>query len=103
MGKGFAKQKKQMRELQDQFAKMQDDLKTTQVTGTAANQLVSVTLNGESELISIKIKPECVDPQDVEGLEDLIKVAFQDANNKLKEQTSSQLPNMGNLGGLFGI
>ena len=76
MGTGFSKKKKQAKMFQDTIAKMQEDMKNTEVTGQAGNGLVVVTVNGEHQLTNITIKPECVDPEDVEGLEDLIKAAL---------------------------
>ncbi|WP_044882567.1 YbaB/EbfC family nucleoid-associated protein [Neochlamydia sp. EPS4] len=104
MGSGFSKQKKQAKMLQDQFSKLQTQLQATEVVGSAGNGLVSITLSGEHELKQIKIKPECVDPEDIEGLEDLIKAAYKDAFSKLKEQNPKlpSLPGMPNLGG-FGF
>ena len=101
MGTGFSKKKKQAKKLQEQFAKMQEDIENTEVTGTAGNGLVSITLGGDNNRKSIKIKPECVDPEDVEGLEDLIKAAHEDAHKKLQEQTPS-MPGMGDMGGMGG-
>ena len=90
MGSGYAKKKKEAKLLQQKFAKMQEKLKETTATGTAGGGLVSLTLNGEHEMTAIKIKPDCVDPDDVEGLEDLIRAAYKDANKQL--QDSSDLP-----------
>ena len=87
MGTGFSRKKKQAKALQEQMAQMQQQLKTAEATGTAANGLVSVTLSGEHDMKKISIKPECVDPEDVEGLEDLIKVAYTDALNQLIKKT----------------
>lgn len=98
MGTGFAKKKKQAKLLQEQFSKMQTQLKETEVTGTAGNGLVTLTLNGDHELKQIKIKPECVDSEDIEGLEDLIKAAYGDAFNKLKSETPQNIPGMPDLG-----
>lgn len=97
MGTGFSKKKKQAKMMQEQFMKMQDQLKQTEVTGTAGNGLVSITLNGENEILHLKIKPECVDPEDVEGLEDLIKEAYKNASQQLKE--TSEMPDFSGLGG----
>jgi nucleoid-associated protein EbfC len=101
MGTGFAKKKKQAKLFQEQFSKIQDQMKTTEVEGQAGGGLVTIKLSGENQLLSIKIKPECVDPTDVEGLEDLIKIAHDNAFNKLK----SQFPEMDNIGsgGLSGL
>jgi nucleoid-associated protein EbfC len=104
MGTGFSKKKKQAKMLQEQFSKMQEKIQETEVTGTAGNGLVSITLTGEHDLKQIKIKPECVDAEDIEGLEDLIKAAYKDALSKLKSQTPKMpsMPGMPNLGS-FGL
>ncbi len=93
MGSGFAKKKKEAKLMQEQFGRMQSQMQTMEVIGTAANGLVSITLSGEGDLKQIKIKPECVDADDIEGLELLIKTAHADAQKKIKEQTPS-LPNL---------
>ncbi len=92
MGSGFSKMKKQARLLEQQMEKMQDEMKNKTVVGSSGNGLVTVTLSGEKELKSIKVKPECVDLQDLEGLEDLITAAFADAYNKLKTDSPLGLP-----------
>jgi DNA-binding YbaB/EbfC family protein len=94
MGSGFAKKKKQARMLQEQFSKMQTEMRETEVTGSAGNGLVTLTLTGENEMKSLKIKPECVDPEDIEGLEDLIKAAYKDASSKLRDQSSQGMPSL---------
>ena len=99
MGPGFSKKKKQAKKLQEQFMKMQEDLQKMEFTGSAGNGLVSVTLNGEYQVLSIKIKPDCVDPEDVDGLELLIKAAFNEASKKAQEQSSQGMPDLGALGG----
>ena len=85
MGSGFAKRKKQMKQVQEQLAQMQSTMDTTEAEGISGNGLVTVKLSGHKKLKSIKIKPDCVDPNDVEGLEDLIQSAFNDAFKKLEE------------------
>jgi nucleoid-associated protein EbfC len=94
MGTGFSKKKKQAKMLQQQLSKMQDQMKDTEVTGSSVNGLVTLTLNGDNELKQLKIKPECVDPEDVEGLEDLIKAAYQDALQQLKAHQMEGMPSM---------
>ena len=87
MGSGFAKKKKQQKVFQEQLAKMQDEMQNAEYTGSAGNGLVEATISGERNLKAVKIKPECVDPEDVEGLQDLIVEAFNDAGKKLDEQS----------------
>ncbi len=96
MGSGYAKKKKEAKLLQKKFEEMQEKLKDEKAEGTAGNGLVSITLNGEHEMVDIKIKPDCVDPDDIEGLEDLIRAAYTDAAKKIEKSSSA------GLGGLPG-
>ncbi len=86
MGSGFSKMKKQARLMEEQYEKMRDEMKAKEVVGSAGNGLVTVTLNGDKELKSIQIRPECVDVNDLEGLQDLIKAAVQDGYNKIESE-----------------
>jgi nucleoid-associated protein EbfC len=69
---------KQAQKMQSDMAKAQDDLKNEAVTATAGGGMVTVTANGQGDVLSIDIKPEAVDPDDVEMLQDMILVAVQD-------------------------
>lgn len=100
MGTGFNKRKKQARQMQEQFMRMQEEMKNTTATGSAGNGLVEVTLNGDHEMVELKIKPDCVDPEDIEGLEDLIKAAYADANKKLQDNSNDMMGGLGNIPGL---
>lgn len=91
MGSSFSKMKKQARQLQQQIEKMQEEMQTLEVKGSAGNGLVELTLSGDNKLKSISIKPECVDPEDVEGLQDLIQAAFEDAQTKIQKQSNDSL------------
>ncbi|MES2200045.1 MAG: YbaB/EbfC family nucleoid-associated protein [Chlamydiota bacterium] len=88
MGSGFSKMQKQARQMQGQLQKMQEEMKNSSFTGESGAGLVTVILNGEKVLKKITIKPECVDPTDVEGLEDLILAAFADASKKMESSGS---------------
>jgi len=105
MGSGFLKKKKQAKLFQQQLSQMQDTisekLEAIEVTGAAGNGLVHITLTGSNEMKKIQIKPECVDPEDIEGLETLIRAAYNDAYAKLKEQTESPSA-MSGFPSLFG-
>lgn len=102
MGTGFSKKKKQARMMQEQMSQLQDQMKNVEETGTAGNGLVSLTLNGQHEMTSLKIKPECVDADDIEGLEDLIQAAYKDASDKLNSSQSAGLGGMGDLSSMLG-
>lgn len=96
MGSGFSKMKKQRKMLEQQFAKMQEEISTSEFTGSAGNGLVTVVLSGEKVVKSVKIKPDCVSPDDVEGLEDLIVAAFKDAAEKAEK--ASPIADMNPMG-----
>ncbi len=96
MGTGFAKKKKEAKLMQQQFSKIQEQLASVEVKGSAGGGLVTIVLSGEAEMKSIKINPECVDKEDIEGLEVLIKAAYADAQLKLKDKTPA------GMGNLFG-
>ena len=87
MGSGFSKMKKQARAFEEKMHKMREEMQKTEVEGTSGNGLVSVKINGEKEILSIRIKPECVDKDDLEGLQDLIKAACDQAYQKLASQS----------------
>ena len=92
MGSGFSKMKKQARLMEEQMEKMRDEMKTKQIVGSAGNGLVQVTLNGEKEIQAIQIRPECVDPNDLEGLQDLIKAACKEAYQKIDAEANPTSP-----------
>lgn len=83
--------------MEEQFSKLQEEMKESEHTGISGNGLVRVVMRGDRSVKSIKIQPECVDKEDVEGLEDLLLAAIQDAEQKLLESNpmnSLKLPSM---------
>ncbi len=92
MGSGFSKMKKQARLLEEQFSKARQDLDNKEFTGSAGNGLVTLVLSGNKEIKNITIKPECVDLNDLEGLQDLIKAAHAEAFKQIETNTLPQLP-----------
>jgi DNA-binding YbaB/EbfC family protein len=99
MGSGFSKMKKQARMLEQQVEEMRQKMQNATYTGTSGNGLVTVTVNGEKELQKIAIQPACVDPQDVEGLQDLIRAACENAYAQIAKES----PGMGGMGGSLGL
>ena len=74
------------------------------VESTAGGGVVRVVANGKQELVSIEIKPEAVDPEDVEMLQDLVLTAVNDALKKAQEMVSSEMGKLTggiNLPGMF--
>ena len=84
-GGGMQMQKlmKEAQKMQAEMEKAQRELEETEFEGESGSGLVKVVLSGKKVLKSISIKAEAVDPDDVEMLEDLIVVAFNDANKKI--------------------
>lgn len=83
---------------------IQEDLSSKVVEGLAAGSLVKIEMNGKQELLSIKLDPSVVDPEDVEMLEDLLMVAFKDALSKSQElgmESMSKLTGGLKIPGLF--
>lgn len=92
---------RQAQKMQEDLAKAQEELKNSEVEGTAGGGMVVVKMSGDKEFQSIKLKKEAVDPDDIEMLEDLIKVAILDATKKAEELSADKLGAFGNLGGLI--
>ena len=87
MGSGFSKMKKQAKLMEQQMGALRSEMKLKQITGSSGNGLVTLCINGDKELQKITIKPECIDPNDLDGLQDLILAACQDAYAQLEEQS----------------
>jgi nucleoid-associated protein EbfC len=95
---------KQLEELQNQMAQTQAALGEATVTATAGGGAVTIEMTGTQELRSIVIKPEVVDPEDVEMLQDLIMAAFKEAmerSHKLAEERLGPLTGGLDIPGLF--
>ncbi|GAF36559.1 YbaB/EbfC family nucleoid-associated protein [Lentilactobacillus farraginis] len=90
-GMNMNKMMKQMQKMQKQLKEEQDNLNKQEFTGSAPDEMVVVTFNGERVMTDIKIKPEAIDPDDPEMLSDLIIAAVNDAMNKIKETTQNTM------------
>lgn len=92
---------KNMGMLQEKMQEAQQKLKQISVTGSAGGGMVSITLNGEFQILNVEIAPEVVDPQDVTMLQDLVRAAHNDAAARIREQLRDSLPGelMGDLMG----
>ena len=91
---------KQAQKLQKQMEDMQKELETKEFEASVGGGAVVVKANGKKEVVSINIKPEVVDPDDVEMLEDLVMSAVNEAIRKAEEETSDK---MGKLTGGMGM
>lgn len=89
----------QARKMQEQMEKAREELENAELTGSAGGGLVTVTVNGNGALIGVSIKPEAVDPDDVEMLEDLVLAALGDAMEQAEAKSQELMGPLG--GGLF--
>ena len=95
---------KQAADMKKKMARVQDDLAQRIVDGTAGGGMVKAVVNGNRELVAVKIAPEVVDPDDVEMLEDLVTAAVTSGMKKageLHEQEMGKLTGGLNLPGFF--
>ena len=86
---------KQAQEMQERLKRQMADMR---VEATAGGGMVSVTVNGEKRVLSLKIDPEAVSKDDVEMLQDLITAAVNDAGRKVDEQLGQSMSGL--LGGM---
>lgn len=89
---------RQAQKMQQDMLKAQEELESKTYEAGAGGGVVSATVSGKKELVSIAIDPEAVDPDDVEMLQDLIVAAVNEALRKASEDASSQMSRL--TGGL---
>ncbi|OQX71093.1 MAG: YbaB/EbfC family nucleoid-associated protein [Candidatus Cloacimonas sp. 4484_275] len=88
--KGMKDLMKQAQKMQQELLKAQEELANRVVEGTSGGGMVKIQMNGKNQVISLKIDPEVVDPDDVEMLEDLIIAAFNEAREKIEKTSEDE-------------
>lgn len=95
-----------MQQVQETQKKLQDELAAMRVTGTSGGGMVEVTLDGTKQMVSMKIDPQAVNPEDVEMLQDLIVAAYNEAFRRADDEAAQKMgsltgglkiPGLGNL------
>ncbi len=86
----------QAQKLQAQLLKAQEELATMTVEASSGGGAVTVTMNGQQQILAVKIAKEVVNPEDVEMLEDMVLTAVKEAQNKAQEMAAKR------MGGLTG-
>lgn len=93
----------QAQKMQQQMLAAQQELASTEVTGSAGGGMVTAVMSGSGELRSVTIAREVVDPDDIETLQDLVVAAVRDASRIAAERASAAMgPLAGGLGGALG-
>lgn len=91
---------RQAQKMQEEMARVQEELNAKEYQGTSGGGMVEVTMTGQKEVTRVTLKPEVVDPDDIEMLEDLIAAAVNEAIRNLEEDSQQRLGSVtGGLGG----
>lgn len=89
MGGNISQMMKQAQKMQQDMAKLQEELGQRELTASAGGGVVKVTVLGTKVLKSVEIDPSCVDPDDVEMLQDLVLSAVNEALRMVEEMTAA--------------
>ena len=93
---------KQAQRMQRQMEESQKELETREFSATAGGGAVEVKVSGKKEIVSVTLKEEVVDPEDIEMLQDLIVAATNEALRQADEANTAMMSKMtGGLGGGF--
>lgn len=99
---------KQAQKLQDEMGKIQEESRKKTVTATSGGGMVSVTVNGALEVLSLSIEEDVVNPEDIEMLQDLIIAAVNEAMRRAQDMMQEdmgkvtgglQIPGLGDMFG----
>ena len=95
---------KQAKKMQEQMLKMQEEMEEKVYEASSGGGAVNVKINGKREVQEIKLRPEVVDPDDIEMLEDLVIAAINEALRKVEESSTDEMSKLTgglNIPGLF--
>ena len=105
MGGGGSMQSmlKQAQKMQEDMAAKQAELEEKEYEASAGGGVVNVKINGKKEILSVKIDPEVVDPDDVETLEDLVVAAVNEAIKTVESVSAEEMQKITGSMGLPGM
>jgi nucleoid-associated protein EbfC len=99
-GGNMQKQLAQMQQVQRQMEQLQAEIEEKEIETTAGGGAVSAVINGKKEIVSLTIKPEVVDPDDIEMLQDLVMACINEGLRQIDEISNNE---MGKLTGGLNI
>ena len=102
-GGSMQKQLQQMQAMQRKMEALQAEIEEKEMTTTAGGGAVTVTVNGKKEITSLQLKPEIVDPEDIEMLQDLIMVAVNEGISQIEEMSNAEMSKLTGGLGLPGL
>ncbi len=82
---------RQAQKMQEDMAALQSELEGREYDVTAGGGVVEIKINGKKEILSIKISPDIVDPDDIETLEDILTAAVNESIKKVEETASAEM------------
>lgn len=103
-GMNQAAMMRQAQKMQQDLIRMQEEMENKTFTATAGGGMVTATVNGKHEVVELEIKPEAVDPDDVEMLQDMVIAAVNEAMRTADAESANNMSRLTgglNLGGLF--
>lgn len=95
---------KQAQKMQEQMEKAQEEIKQKEYTTTVGGGVVEIVMTGDKTLKALKLKPEVVDPEAIEDLQDLIISGVNEVLRKVEEETEARMNEISgglNIPGLF--
>jgi DNA-binding YbaB/EbfC family protein len=102
--KGLNGLMKQAQQMQQKMATLQKELETRELETSSGGGMIKIKITGKQQIISISINKECVDPNDVASLEDLVKTAVNQAVKESQEMVSGAMSKITggiNIPGMF--
>ena len=103
-GMNQAAMMKQAQKMQQEMLRMQEEMENKTYSATSGGGMVTAEVNGKHEVVSLTVKPEAVDPDDVEMLQDMIMAAVNEAMRTADTEDANNMSRLTgglNLGGLF--
>ncbi len=103
-GMNQAAMMKQAQKMQQEMLRMQEEMENKSYSASAGGGMVTASVNGKHELVSLEINPEAVDPEDVEMLQDMVIAAVNEAMRTADVDSANNMSRLTgglNLGGLF--
>lgn len=91
---------RQAQKMQEDLAKTQSEIENREFTASAGGGVVEVKMNGKKELTALVLKPEIVDPEDIEMLQDVIMAAINQVSREIEDTTNEE---MGKITGSINI
>lgn len=103
---GQANMMKKLQQMQDEMARVQKEVEDGEYSASSGGGVVDVKVNGSHQLLSVKIQPDALDPEDVEMLEDMVVAAVNEAMRKADDTMEREMGKITgglNIPGMSGL